>query len=131
MDKNGITTAVLSLASTPGVWFDAGADKAHDMARLCCDFAAEMVRDRPGRYGLFAPLSMLDIDATLKEIEYAFDTLQSRRHQPADQLRRQVAGRSGLQAGTGGTQPPQSRGVRPSVGGELLRPISASARFPP
>ncbi|HUD86290.1 MAG TPA: amidohydrolase family protein [Xanthobacteraceae bacterium] len=77
MDKNGITTAVLSLPSTPGVWFDGGADKAHDMARLCSDFAAEMVRDRPGRYGLFAPLSMLDTDATLKEIEYAFDTLHA------------------------------------------------------
>jgi predicted TIM-barrel fold metal-dependent hydrolase len=77
MDKAGITTGVLSLASTPGVWFDAGPEKAHDMARLCCDFAAEMVRDRPGRYGLFAPLSMLDIDATLKEIEYAFDTLHA------------------------------------------------------
>jgi predicted TIM-barrel fold metal-dependent hydrolase len=77
MDKNGISTAVLSLPSTPGVWFDGGADKAHDMARLCCDFAAEMVRDRPGRYGLFAPLSMLDTDATLKEIEYAFDTLHA------------------------------------------------------
>jgi predicted TIM-barrel fold metal-dependent hydrolase len=77
MDKNGISTAVLSLPSTPGVWFDGGPDKAHDMARLCCDFAAEMVRDRPGRYGLFAPLSMLDTDATLKEIEYAFDTLHA------------------------------------------------------
>jgi predicted TIM-barrel fold metal-dependent hydrolase len=77
MDKNGITTAVLSLASTPGTWFDAGAEKAHDMARLCCDFGAEMVRDKPDRYGLFAPLSMMDIDATLKEIEYAFDTLKA------------------------------------------------------
>jgi 6-methylsalicylate decarboxylase len=77
MDKNGVTTSILSLASTPGTWFDAGAQAAHDMARLCCDFAAEMVRDRPGRYGLFAPLSMLDIDATLKEIEYAFDTLKA------------------------------------------------------
>jgi len=77
MDKNGITTSVLSLASTPGVWFDAGAEKAHDMARLCCDFAAEMVRDKPGRYALFAPLSMLDTDATLKEIEYVFDTLKA------------------------------------------------------
>jgi 6-methylsalicylate decarboxylase len=77
MDKNGVTTAVLSLASTPGVWFDAGPEKAHDMARLCCDFAAEMVRDRPGRYALFAPLSMLDTDATLKEIEYVFDTLKA------------------------------------------------------
>ena len=77
MDKNGISTSMLSLASTPGVWFDDGAEKAHDMARLCCDFAAEMVRDKPGRYGLFAPLSMLDTDATLKEIEYAFDTLKA------------------------------------------------------
>jgi len=77
LDKNGITTAVLSLASTPGVWFDAGADKAHDMARLCCDFAADMVRDKPGRYALFAPLSMLDTDTTLKEIEYVFDTLKA------------------------------------------------------
>jgi predicted TIM-barrel fold metal-dependent hydrolase len=77
MDKNGITTAMLSLASTPGVWFDGGAGSPHDMARLCADFGAEMVRDKPGRYGLFAPLSMIDIDATLKEIEYAFDTLKA------------------------------------------------------
>src|ERR1700726_4168827 len=77
MDKNGITTAMLSLASTPGVWFDGGAGSPHDMARMCSDFAAEMVRDHPGRYGLFAPLSMIDIDATLKEIEYAFDTLHA------------------------------------------------------
>jgi predicted TIM-barrel fold metal-dependent hydrolase len=77
MDKNGITTAVLSLASTPGVWFDAGAEKAHDMARLCCDFAADMARDKPSRYALFAPLSMMDTDTTLKEIEYVFDTLKA------------------------------------------------------
>jgi len=77
MDKNGITTAVLALASTPGVWFDGGAGSPHDMARLCSDFGAEMVRDHPGRYGLFAPLSMIDIDATLKEIEYVFDTLHA------------------------------------------------------
>ncbi len=77
MDKNGITTGILSLPSTPGVWFDGGAKTAQDMARMCCDFAAEMVRDRPGRYGLFAPLSMLDVDATLKEIEYVFDTLKA------------------------------------------------------
>ncbi len=77
MDKNGITTSVLSLASTPGTWFDGGAKVAQDMARLCSDFGAEMVHDRPGRYGLFAPLSMIDIDATLKEIEYVFDTLKA------------------------------------------------------
>jgi 6-methylsalicylate decarboxylase len=77
MDKNGITVAALSLASTPGIWFDAGAEKAHDMARLCSDFGAEMVRDKPGRYALLAPLSMMDTDTTLKEIEYVFDTLKA------------------------------------------------------
>jgi 6-methylsalicylate decarboxylase len=77
MDKAGIRTAVLSVASTPGVWFDLGADKANQMARACNDFAAEMMRDNPGRFGLFATLSMLDIDKTLKEIEYAFDVLKA------------------------------------------------------
>jgi 6-methylsalicylate decarboxylase len=69
MDRNGIETGVLSLASTPGVWFDAGAQKAHELARLSCDFAADMMRDWPGRYALFAPLSMLDSDLTLHEID--------------------------------------------------------------
>jgi hypothetical protein len=36
-----------------------------------------MVRDYNGRFGLFATLSMIDIDATLKEIEYAFDVLHA------------------------------------------------------
>jgi len=77
MDKNNIRTAVLSLPSTPGLWFDAGAEAASRMARTCNDFAAEMMRDYPGRFGLFATLSMLDIDTTLKELEYAFDTLKA------------------------------------------------------
>src|SRR5262249_31041228 len=77
MDKAGIRTGVLSLASTPGVWFDLGAEKANKLARDCNDFAAGMMRDNPGRFGLFATLSMLDIDSTLKEIEYAFDTLKA------------------------------------------------------
>ncbi len=77
MDKAGIRTAVLSIASTPGVWFDLGADKASQLARDCNDFAAQMMRDHAGRFGLFATLSMLDIDKTLKEIEYAFDTLKA------------------------------------------------------
>src|SRR5258707_12115090 len=77
MDKNGVTTGILSIASTPGLWFDLDAAAASQMARSCNEFAAEMMRDYPGRFGLFATLSMLDIDATLKEIEYAFDTLKA------------------------------------------------------
>jgi 6-methylsalicylate decarboxylase len=77
MDAAGIRTAMLSVASTPGVWFDLGADTANELARECNDFAAQMMRDHPGRFGLFATLSMLDIDKTLHEIEYVFDTLKA------------------------------------------------------
>jgi predicted TIM-barrel fold metal-dependent hydrolase len=77
MDKSGIRTGVLSIASTPGVWFDVGPAQAGRIARSCNEYAAEMMRDHPGRFGLFATLSMLDIDATLKEIEYALDTLKA------------------------------------------------------
>jgi 6-methylsalicylate decarboxylase len=77
MDKSGVTTAVLSLASTPGLWFDDGAEAASKTARLCQDYAAEMRKDYPGRFGIFAPLSMMNIDATLKEVEHAFDVVKA------------------------------------------------------
>jgi predicted TIM-barrel fold metal-dependent hydrolase len=77
MDKNGVRTAVLSLASTPGLWFDAGAETAAKIVRICQDYAGEMRRDHPGRFGIFAPLSMMNVDVTLKEIEYAFDTIKA------------------------------------------------------
>jgi predicted TIM-barrel fold metal-dependent hydrolase len=77
MDRAGVQTAMLSLASTPGVWFDAGTAEAARMARLCNEYGAQMVRDHPGRFGLFATLPMVDVDASLQEIEYALGTLQA------------------------------------------------------
>jgi predicted TIM-barrel fold metal-dependent hydrolase len=77
LDKNGVTTGVLSVASTPGTWFGLDAAGAGTMVRTCNDYGAEMVRDYKGRFGLFATLSMLDVDATLKEIEYVFDSLKA------------------------------------------------------
>src|SRR5215813_13122418 len=77
LDKNGVATGILSVPSTPGTWFNLDAAGAARMARTCNDFGAEMVRDHKGRFGLFATLSMLDVDATLKEIEYVFDTLHA------------------------------------------------------
>src|SRR5262252_6166683 len=77
MDKAGIRTAVISLASTPGLWFDAGAETAGKIVRICQDYAGDMRRDHPGRFGIFAPLSMIDVDVTLKEIDYAFDAIKA------------------------------------------------------
>jgi predicted TIM-barrel fold metal-dependent hydrolase len=77
MDKGGVRTSILSLASTPGVWFDKDAAYAIKMARDCNDYGAKMVRDYPGRFGLFATLPMIDVEATLKEIAYVFDVLKA------------------------------------------------------
>jgi predicted TIM-barrel fold metal-dependent hydrolase len=77
MDQGGVATSILSIASTPGTWFDTGAAEADRWARLCNDYGANMVRDYPGRFGLLATLPMLTIDSTLREIAHAFDTLKA------------------------------------------------------
>jgi len=75
MDRTGTQTAVLSI-STPGIWFG-DAEQAQHQARLCNEYAARMASDHPGRYGLFAAAPMPDVDATLKEIAHALDTLKA------------------------------------------------------
>ncbi len=77
LDKAGVRTAMLSLASTPGVWFDAPLPEVIRMSRLCNDYGADMVRSTPGRFGLFATLPMIDVESSLKEIDYAFGTLKA------------------------------------------------------
>jgi predicted TIM-barrel fold metal-dependent hydrolase len=76
MDAAGVQTSILSIASTPGVWFDWPVPEVARIVRSCNDFAAGMVRDNPGRFGQFATLPMIDVDSTLKEIAYVFDVLK-------------------------------------------------------
>ena len=75
MDKSGVATAIASLSP----WGVAFADAAQlpKLARTCNDSAAQMIRDHPGRFGLFAAMPLPDIDASLKEIAYALDTLKA------------------------------------------------------
>jgi 6-methylsalicylate decarboxylase len=71
MDAAGIQTAITSI-SAPGL-VSLAPDLERRTARSCNEFAAGMMRDHPGRFGLFSTLPMHNIDATLTEATYAFD----------------------------------------------------------
>jgi predicted TIM-barrel fold metal-dependent hydrolase len=75
MEKNGVTTAMLSLAVS-GVTFDAG-EGGRSLARKSNDYGAQLVKDHPNNFGLLAALPMPDPQGSLKEIEYALDTLHA------------------------------------------------------
>lgn len=77
MDRTGTVTSVLSLASAHGNWYETDRASWGRLSRSCNEFAAAMIRDHPGRFGLFASLPMPDVEASLKEIAYALDVLKA------------------------------------------------------
>jgi 6-methylsalicylate decarboxylase len=75
MDRNNVETAILSM-STPGIWFG-DKEQAGRLARSCNEYAAKLVTDYPGRFGMFAALPLPDTAGSLAEIEYAFGKLNA------------------------------------------------------
>src|SRR5712692_4661824 len=75
MDKYGIQTAIMSI-STPGVHLGDDAE-AREKAREMNEYAAQVVRKHPGRFGFFATLCLPDVKGSLDELAYAFDQLHA------------------------------------------------------
>jgi predicted TIM-barrel fold metal-dependent hydrolase len=75
MDRGGVAAAVISITN-PGLWFG---DKAVTirLARECNEYAAKLVQQYPTRFGFFAAMPLPEVDAALKEIAYAYDTLKA------------------------------------------------------
>ena len=73
MDSAGIATGILSV-STPGAHLgDDG--EAREKAREVNEFAADVVRGAPDRFGFFATLTLPDVEGAIAEARHALDVL--------------------------------------------------------
>ncbi|MCX0275154.1 amidohydrolase family protein [Nocardia zapadnayensis] len=73
MDSSNIATGILSVSS-PGVHLGPGAE-GRTIARRVNTYTAEVVKDRPDRFGCFAGVPLPDVDGSLEEIAHAFDEI--------------------------------------------------------
>ena len=74
MAKYDIAAMIVSV-SPPGVWSgDRAASRA--LSRACNEYGAELIARHRDRFGMFATLPLPDVEASLAEISYAFDTLK-------------------------------------------------------
>jgi predicted TIM-barrel fold metal-dependent hydrolase len=74
MDDAGINAAITSI-STPGVHMGDDA-AARDLARRVNELSAELIQERPDRFGGFAALPLPDVDGALQALEYGLDILK-------------------------------------------------------
>ena len=76
MDRNNVATAILSGTTFPEPLND-GTPAARTLARKANEFVAGVAQRYPGRFGYYAAVPLADTEGSLREIEYAFDTLEA------------------------------------------------------
>ncbi|MGH7097699.1 MAG: amidohydrolase family protein [Stellaceae bacterium] len=76
MEKGGVTQAILSLASVPDNWFGGDPRTAASLAHECNEYVVELAGQHPGKFGYYCSLPMIDVEASLKEIEYGYGVMK-------------------------------------------------------
>ncbi|KAI9890374.1 MAG: hypothetical protein M1814_004160 [Vezdaea aestivalis] len=77
MDRNGVKKSIMS-CSTPGTFFvKDDLSLAIKLTRQVNEYAADLVKQYPDRFGFWASLPLPDIQSSLNEIDYAMDTLHA------------------------------------------------------
>jgi predicted TIM-barrel fold metal-dependent hydrolase len=76
MDKFGIGVAILSMTQSGELLYN-GTEKGRAAVRAGNEFGAKVMQQYPSKFGFMGGIPMPDIDGTLREIEYAYDTLKA------------------------------------------------------
>jgi predicted TIM-barrel fold metal-dependent hydrolase len=76
MNRAGVAVALLSVAR-PELAFFEDRDEARAVARESNDYAAKLASDHKTRFGMLASLPMPHIEESLREIDYAYETLKT------------------------------------------------------
>lgn len=77
MQKANISKSIVSITS-PGTHLDPNdVEFGRNLTRQCNEFAADLKRRNPDKFGFWASLPLPDVNGTLAEIEYALDVLDA------------------------------------------------------
>jgi 6-methylsalicylate decarboxylase len=76
MDKFGISVAMLSMTQNGDFLYN-GTEAGRAAVRGGNELGAKLMQQYPAKFGLFAGIPMPDLEGSLREVEYAFDTLKA------------------------------------------------------
>jgi predicted TIM-barrel fold metal-dependent hydrolase len=76
MDKFGIGVAILSMTQNGDLLYD-GTEKGRAAVRAGNELGATLMQQHPTKFGFMAGIPMPDIEGSLREVEYAYDTLKA------------------------------------------------------
>jgi predicted TIM-barrel fold metal-dependent hydrolase len=74
MDELGIDAVLMSIAS-PGAYFG-DVEFTKRLVKTCNEVMAQMVADHPGKFGAMGFVSLPDVEAACRDVEYALDALK-------------------------------------------------------